>query len=85
METWTQPITAPRQPDFGGDLSPEEEEWQAGEPPPRQEVAEYPPLSRPIEVGPTHETGIEILTVATVLVFLLVVMVLLPLLVLTAL
>jgi hypothetical protein len=86
METWTQPITAPRQPDFGGDLSAEEEEWQTGEPQPRQErAAEFPPLPSPIEVGPTHDTGIEILTVATIVAFLLLVVVLLPLLVLTTL
>jgi hypothetical protein len=60
METWTQQITAPRQPDFGSDLSAANES-QGG---PRLEVAEDPPLSRPIEVSARHGGRIQVLLLA---------------------
>ena len=51
MEPWTQNITAPRQPDFDDPRSRELESSEEVPAEPHHSAAEYPPLSRSIDVA----------------------------------
>lgn len=62
MEPWKQPITAPRQPDFGADQALEDELRGHRQ----HRPAEDPPPSRPIEVGRKHPSARELFGVGAV-------------------